>query len=117
MLQEAEKKTLRQGLLTNETRSDADQTVSGAGLVTPSLSLQWQHEFLDHELAIRSSFANGAGSPFTLHGPSIGRDSALVSAGINVAWYRYAIYLAYQAQLFCRNYESHSLLVGFRVSW
>ena len=89
----------------------------GNALVTPSLSLQWQHEFLDNELAIRSSFANGAGSPFTVHGPAIGRDSALVTSGVNVAWSRYAVYLAYQAQMGRRNYESHTLLAGFRVSW
>lgn len=89
----------------------------GDARVTPSLSLQWQHEFLDNELAIRSRFANGAGSPFTVHGPETGRDSALVTAGINVAWDRYAIYLAYQAELGRRNYENHTLLAGFRVSW
>ena len=92
-------------------------TRCGDALVTPSLSLQWQHEFLDNALAMSSSFVNGAGNPFTVYGPSIGRDSALVTAGINVAWNRYAIYLAYQAQLFRRNYESQTLLAGFRVSW
>jgi outer membrane autotransporter protein len=40
-----------------------------------------------------------------------------VTAGVNVAWDRYAIYLAYQAQLCRRNYDSHTLLAGFRVSW
>jgi outer membrane autotransporter protein len=89
----------------------------GSARVTPSLSLQWQHEFLDNELAMRSRFANGAGSPFTVHGPETGRDSALVTAGVNVAWSRYAVYLAYQAELGRRNYESHTLLAGFRVSW
>jgi fibronectin-binding autotransporter adhesin len=91
--------------------------ICGAARVTPSLSLQWQHEFLDNELAMRSRFANGAGSPFTVHGPETGRDSALVTAGVNVAWSRYAIYLAYQAELGRRNYENHTLLAGFRVSW
>lgn len=91
--------------------------ICGSARVTPSLSLQWQHEFLDNELAISSRFANGAGSPFSVHGPEIGRDSALVTAGVNVAWDRYAIYLAYQAQLCRRNYDSHTLLAGFRVSW
>jgi outer membrane autotransporter protein len=91
--------------------------ICGAARVTPSLSLQWQHEFLDNELAMRSRFANGAGSPFTVHGPETGRDSALVTAGVNVAWSRYAVYLAYQAELGRRNYESHTLLAGFRMSW
>jgi outer membrane autotransporter protein len=92
-------------------------TLCGEARVTPSLSLQWQHEFLDNELAIRSGFANGAGSPFTVHGPETGRDSALITAGLNFAWSRYAIYFAYQAELFRRNYENHTLIAGFRVSW
>lgn len=89
----------------------------GVARVTPSLSLQWQHEFLDNELALRSRFGNGSGNSFTVHGPEAGRDSALVTAGVNVAWSSYAVYLAYQAELGRRNYENHTLLVGFRVSW
>jgi outer membrane autotransporter protein len=89
----------------------------GVARVTPSLSLQWQHEFLNDELAIDSSFANGAGAGFTSHGPKIGSDSALITAGLNVAWSRYAIYAGYQADLGRKNYESHSVLAGFRMSW
>lgn len=89
----------------------------GAARVTPSLSMQWQHEFLYSQLGITSQFANGAGNPFTAYGPRIGRDSALVTAGMNVAWDRYAVYLAYQAELFRTNYQSHTVFAGFRVSW
>lgn len=89
----------------------------GAARVTPSLSMQWQHEFLYSQLGITSQFANGAGNPFTAYGPRIGRDSALVTAGMNVAWSRYAVYLAYQAELFRTNYQSHTVFAGFRVSW
>lgn len=89
----------------------------GAARVTPSLSMQWQHEFLYSQLGITSQFANGAGNPFTAYGPRIGRDSALVTAGMNVAWDRYAVYVAYQAELFRTNYQSHTVFAGFRVSW
>lgn len=92
-------------------------TLCGETRITPSLGLHWQHEFLDNELAMTSQFANGAGNPFTSTGPKIGRDSALVSAGLNVGWSRYAVYLAYQAELFRQNYDSHTVLVGFRVMW
>ncbi|OYW76129.1 MAG: hypothetical protein B7Z37_10275 [Verrucomicrobia bacterium 12-59-8] len=95
----------------------AYNTLCGAARVSPSLGLQWQHEYLNNELAMTSQFANGAGNPFTVHGPKIGRDSAIVTAGINVAWSRYAVYMAYQAELFRTNYDSHTMIVGFRVAW
>jgi outer membrane autotransporter protein len=85
--------------------------------LTSSLSAQWQHEFLNDDLALESSFANGAGAPFVVHGPRIGRDSALLTAAFNVQWSAYAAYLAYQADLGRKNYENQTVLVGFRVSW
>ncbi len=85
--------------------------------ITPYLGLHWQHEFLDNELAMVSRFANGAGNPFTVHGPRIGRDSAIATLGLNVGWSRYSVYAAYQAELFRTNYDSHTMIVGFRVLW
>lgn len=89
----------------------------GAARVTPSFSAQWQHEFLDDELPFSARFADDPSSLFTVRGPKIGRDSLLLTAGLNVAWKRYAAYLAYQADLGRKNYESHTALAGFRVSW
>jgi len=85
--------------------------------ITPSASIEWQHEFLDDELGLTSRFANGSGSPFTVHGTQVGRDSALLTASVNVAWSRYACYIAYQADLGRKNYENQTVLAGFRVSW
>jgi outer membrane autotransporter protein len=89
----------------------------GAARVTPSISAQWQHEFLDNELALDSRFANGAGDAFSVHGPKVGSDSALVTAALNVSWSRYSTYVAYQADLGRTNYESQTVLVGLRVSF
>ncbi|MCB1209295.1 MAG: DUF3494 domain-containing protein [Verrucomicrobiales bacterium] len=85
--------------------------------ITPSVSAQWQHEFLDEELPFDARFANNPRRRFTVNGPKIGRDSVLVTAGLNIAWKSYAVYLAYQADLGRENYESQSALVGFRMSW
>ncbi len=89
----------------------------GAARVTPSVSAHWQHEFLENELALAASFANGAGRTFAVHGPEVGRDSALLTAAVNIAWSRYACYLAYQADVGRENYESHRVLGGLRVTW
>jgi autotransporter-associated beta strand protein len=88
----------------------------GRYTVNSSLSAEWQHEFLDDELAFDSRFANRAGDLFTVHGPKIGRDSALLTAGVNVQWSIYAVYLAYQADLGRKDYESQTVLLGFRVN-
>jgi uncharacterized protein with beta-barrel porin domain len=89
----------------------------GAATITPSFSAQWEHEFLDQQFGINSSFANGSGSDFTVNGPVTGRDSALLTAGVNIAWSRYAVYLAYQTDLGRANYTSQNVLVGFRATW
>jgi outer membrane autotransporter protein len=89
----------------------------GSTRVTPSFSAQWQHEFLDDELPFEARFANDPSSLFTVHGPKVGRDSVLLTAALNVAWKNYAAYVAYQADLGRKNYESHTALIGFRVSW
>ncbi len=89
----------------------------GGARVTPSFSAQWQHEFLDDQLPFDARFANDPGDPFTVYGPKVGRDSALLTAALNVGWKNYAAYVAYQADLGRKNYESHSALVGLRVSW
>ena len=62
-------------------------------------------------------FANGAGGVFSVPGPKVGRDSALLTGAVNVAWSRYSAYVAYQADLGRTNYESHTVLAGLRVSF
>ncbi len=89
----------------------------GIATITPSVSAQFQHEFLDNELPIVARFGNGAGGNFTVHGPKVGRDSALLSAAVNVAWGSRACYVAYQADVGRKNYESQTVLAGFRVAW
>jgi outer membrane autotransporter protein len=95
----------------------AYSTRVGSATVTPSLSLQWQHEFLDDQHPFEASFASEPGDVFTVYGPRLGRDSLLLTAALNVSWDRYAAYVAYQANLGRENYESHSALIGLRVTW
>jgi len=85
--------------------------------ITPFISAQWQHLFSGNELSLTSRFINGSGNEFTVYGPSSGRESALVSSGVNVSWSRYALYLAYQTELGRSNYRDQTVLAGFRVGW
>ena len=92
-------------------------TEAGGVHWTPSISAQWQHEFLDDELPLEARFANDTESLFTVYGPNLGRDSILLTAALNISWRRYAAYLAYQANFGRENYENHTALAGLRVSW
>lgn len=95
----------------------AYNTQWGGTMITPSVGAQWQHEFLDEQLPFDARFANDPDGNFTVYGPKIGRDSLLLTAALNFSWRRYATYLAYQANLARENYENHTALAGFRVSW
>src|SRR6266480_2559617 len=55
-------------------------------LVHPELRAASQHEYGDVAYPIDSQLGSNAGGLFTLHGPTICRSSALLSAGVGVQW-------------------------------
>jgi len=55
-------------------------------LVHPELRAASQHEYGDVACPIDSQLGSNAGGLFTLHGPTICRSSALLSAGVGVQW-------------------------------
>ncbi|HEY3899211.1 MAG TPA: autotransporter domain-containing protein [Chthoniobacter sp.] len=90
----------------------------GGVVIKPELRAAWQHEFGDTAYSLDSSFANGAGSPFSVDGPRFGRDSALIGAGVAVQLNdRCTAYLYYDGELGRQNYESNSVTGGFRVAF
>lgn len=90
----------------------------GAVIVRQEVRTAWQHEFGDNSYPIDSRFASGAGGIFTVHGPEIGRDSALIDAGFAVLWNeRISTYLYYDGQLGRANYTSHGISGDLRVSF
>jgi outer membrane autotransporter protein len=87
-------------------------------LVRPELRLAWQHEYGLSAYPIFASFANGAGSSFTVSGPKIGRDSLLLGAGATILWTdRIATYIYYDGELGRNNYDSHNVTGGIRVTF
>ncbi len=90
----------------------------GPVIIKPELRAAWRHEFGDTAYPIDSRFASGAGSPFTVHGSAIGRDSALIGAGVAAQWNaRTSTYLYYDGQLGRSNYDSHNISGGMRISF
>jgi outer membrane autotransporter protein len=75
--------------------------------VTPSLRATWQHEYLYSSVPIAAQFAGGAGNAFTVVGPAVGHDSALINAGIDVQWMpTVGIYFGYNGQVGRSRYDS-----------
>ena len=90
----------------------------GHVLVRPELRAAWQHEYGNSAYSIAASFANGAGTSFTVSSPRIGRDSLLLGAGVAVLWSdRISTYIYYDGELGRTNYDSHNVSAGVRVTF
>ena len=90
----------------------------GSVLVRPELRVGWQHEYGNSAYSIAASFANGAGSSFTVTSPKIGRDSLLLGAGFAVLWSdRISTYIYYDGELGRTNYQSNNVSAGVRVTF
>jgi outer membrane autotransporter protein len=90
----------------------------GRVLVRPELRAAWQHEYGNSAYSIAASFANGAGSSFTVTSPKIGRDSLLLGAGVAVLWNdRISTYIYYDGELGRTNYDSHNVSAGVRLTF
>ncbi len=90
----------------------------GRTIFRPEVRAAWQHESGDRAYPIDARFASGAGDVFTVHGPAIGRDSALVDAGFAVQWSpRCSSYVYYDGVLGRSNYDNNAVSGGFRVSF
>ena len=86
-------------------------------VIKPELRAAWQHEFGTTVYGVPSNFANGAGDTFTVFGPQIGRDSALLGAGFTVFWSDRTSSVYYDGELGRKNYQSASVTGGLRVAF
>jgi outer membrane autotransporter protein len=90
----------------------------GSILLRPEVRAAWQHEYGDATLGIDSSFANGAGPEFLVHGPATGRDSLLLSTGFAIQCSpRCSTYVYYDGELARANYHASSVSGGFRIDF
>jgi outer membrane autotransporter protein len=90
----------------------------GGLIFRPEVRAAWQHEYGQTAYALDSSFANGAGSSFTVNGPAIGRDSCLLGAGFALQLNdRTTIYTYYDGELGRKNYQSNAVTGGLRVAF
>ena len=90
----------------------------GEGLtVVPELRAAWRHDFGPSSYAIDSNFV-GCDNTFTVHGPWIGRDSAVVDLGLTAyCTPGLSAYIFYDGQFGRDNYNNNSISGGFRVAF
>ena len=86
--------------------------------ITPQVRMSWQHEFLDHDQSIDSQFASDSGPMFTVYGPRMNADRALVSAGLSVqVTPSLCVYGYYDGQLGTSRYNSNSVSAGLKFDF
>ena len=59
---------------------------AGHVLIRPEVRAAYQHEYCDGAYQVGFELASWGGQFFRVRGPRIGRDAALVDAGVNVQW-------------------------------
>jgi autotransporter-associated beta strand protein/YVTN family beta-propeller protein len=85
----------------------------GPFLLIPELRASWQHEFKYSALPITAQFASGADGAFTVHGPGIGHDSALIHSAIEVRWNdRWSSFVGYDGNVGRGGYDSNGVSGG-----
>ena len=91
---------------------------TGHAIFRPEVRVAYQHEYCDSAYQIDSQLASGAGNVFRVRGPRIGRDAALVGAGMNMQWNnRLSTYVYYDGVLGRNNYDNNAVSGGFRIGF
>jgi outer membrane autotransporter protein len=91
---------------------------AGHFLFRPEVRVAYQHEYCDSAYQVDSRLASGAGDIFRVRGPNIGRDAALVGAGMSMQWNnRLSTYVYYDGVLGRNNYDNNAVSGGFRIGF
>ncbi len=90
---------------------------SGRMLIRPEIRAAWMHEYGNRGYAIDARFLD-CDHGFSVHGPDIGRDAALVGAGLSVQFSRCcAVYAYYDGVLGRSNYDNNAVSGGLRFGF
>ena len=91
---------------------------AGHAIFRPEVRAAYQHEYCDSAYQIDSRLASGAGDVFRVRGPNIGRDAALVGAGMSMQWNnRLSTYVYYDGVLGRKNYDNNAVSGGLRIGF
>jgi len=86
--------------------------------ITPQVRIAWQHEFMDSTQSMDSSFAGAFGPTFTVDGPEMNRDRAVVSAGISAQITpTVCVYGFYDGLIGSSNHTSNQVSIGVKIDF
>jgi outer membrane autotransporter protein len=86
-------------------------------MLKPEARVAWLHEYNDRAYPINARFI-GCDDLFTVHGPTIGRDAAQVTAGVTVQFNPTVALFAHYDGIFGRdNYDSNGVSGGLALSF
>lgn len=86
--------------------------------ITPQVRVAWQHEFMDHTQSMTSNFIGGSGPSFSVNGPHMKKDRAILSAGLTAQITpALAIYGFYDGHIGNSNYNSNQVSVGMKIDF
>jgi outer membrane autotransporter protein len=99
-------------------RISHQQNYKGNGCnVISEVRAYWRHDYGDDAYAIDSNFV-GCDDVFTVHGPGMGRDSALIDAGLTILCTRHlSAYFYYDGQYGRDNYYVNAVSGGFHLAF
>jgi len=87
-------------------------------IFTPFFEASWQHEWLDGSRCISASFREFDSGPFTVSTPATTRDSALISAGVDIVITPcLTLFTDYSAQAGQTNYFGQSVEAGVKIGF
>ena len=89
----------------------------GRTIFRPEARIAYYHEYGDKAYDITANFIDCPTS-FTVHGPVLGEDAALVGGGFSVQWNGcLSTYVYYDGVLFRENYNSNAVSGGVRIGF
>jgi uncharacterized protein with beta-barrel porin domain len=85
-------------------------------ILSPALSLSWEHLYQGQKDSLSANLANGAG--FTVDGPATGSDAAVLGVGLKAEFAKgFSAYARYQGKVGLANYDSQALSSGVNVGF
>lgn len=86
--------------------------------ITPQVRIAWQHEFLDSTQSMDSRFIGGSSPTFSVDGPHMDRDRAVLSAGISAQITpMVSIYGFYDGHIDSSAYTSNQFSAGVQIDF
>src|SRR5262249_32890058 len=98
-------------------RASLDIKIGGSIILRPEVRAAWLHEYGDQAYPIDARF-QGCPQLFTVRGPNVGEDAALVGAGLTVQFSpMISVFAFYDGVLGRDNYSSNAVSGGLRASF